>query len=74
MSDELHRDLVRVLKDWTEDSDRCDMEGREDEVAVDLRVAVAGELRRVADQVAGTDYGRVAAQVLHQRADEVISR
>lgn len=32
---------------------------------------VAAELRRLADKIGGTDYGRVAAQVMHQRADEL---
>lgn len=35
------------------------------------RKIVVAELRALADRIGGTDYGRVAAQVLHNRADEI---
>lgn len=63
---ELHAALVAAIKYWTEDPDRCDMEGREDEVAQSLMPVVAAELRRLAEET-----GRGADDYIANGADEL---
>lgn len=41
--------LAEAIRHWTEDPDRCDMEGREDEVGRYLLHVVANELRMAAE-------------------------
>jgi hypothetical protein len=59
-----------ILLDWQPQFETtADVLSRVLDVAAPL--IVAAELRRIADEIGGTDYGRVAAQVLHNRADEL---
>lgn len=45
-----------------------------DDIVAAVLPVLANELRAIADEIGGTDYGRVAAQVLHGRADDIATR